>query len=74
MCLQAAYPPNHYIRTVPQRKVHLFTFLQLLQLLVMCFFGFFYIPYVKMCFPILILLLLPVRYATLSVFSRLKYM
>ncbi|ELT93973.1 hypothetical protein CAPTEDRAFT_160698 [Capitella teleta] len=59
---QAAYPPNHYIRTVPQRKVHLFTFLQLLQLLLMCFFGFFYIPYVKMCFPVLIILLLPVRH------------
>ena len=25
---QSAYPPNHYIRRVPQRKIHLFTFCQ----------------------------------------------
>ncbi len=62
--LQAAYPPNHYIRSVPQRKVHLFTFTQLLQLAVMCGFGFSPYPYLKMTFPILILLLLPLRYST----------
>ncbi|CAG7823468.1 unnamed protein product, partial [Allacma fusca] len=33
---QAAYPPNHYIRRVPQRKVHQFTGFQVLQLAVMC--------------------------------------
>ena len=60
--LQAAYPPNHYIRSVPQRKVHIFTFSQLVQLAVMCGFGFSPYPYLKMTFPILILLLLPVRY------------
>ena len=60
-CAQAAYPPNHYIRTVPQRKVHLFTVVQLVQLGVLCAFGFAPLPYLKVVFPILLLLLLPAR-------------
>ena len=60
-CAQAAYPPNHYIRCVPQRRVHLFTGLQMLQLAVMCAFGFSPIAYLKMVFPVIILLLLPIR-------------
>ena len=72
---QAAYPPNHYIKRVPQRKMHLFTFCQvnvfvqicictcnqLAQLLVLCFFGFFKWPYIKMIFPVVLALFLPVR-------------
>lgn len=61
MCMQSAYPPHHYIRSVPQRKVHLFTFLQLIQLAAMCAFGFSPLPYLKMVFPVVILLLLPFR-------------
>lgn len=63
---QAAYPPNHYIRSVPQRKIHFFTLAQLTQLAVLCGFGFAPYPYLKMCFPILILLLLPIRSANIS--------
>lgn len=59
---QAAYPPNHYIRRVPQRNIHKFTCLQVLQLLVMCSFGFAPWPYMKMMFPVLLLLLLPIRW------------
>ncbi|KAJ8297882.1 hypothetical protein KUTeg_024413 [Tegillarca granosa] len=44
---QSAYPPNHYIRRVPQRKMHMFTLLQLLQLVVLCGFGFSPYPYLK---------------------------
>ena len=33
---QQAYPPTHYIRKVPQRKVHLFTVCQLLQVCACC--------------------------------------
>ena len=62
---QAAYPPNHYIRRCPQRKIHLFTLCQLTQLGIMCFFGFSPWAYVKMVFPVIILLLLPVRSAPL---------
>ena len=59
--LQTAYPPNHYVRTVPQRKIHLFTFMQILQLAVLCGFGFAPIPYLKMVFPVLHLVMLPIR-------------
>ncbi|CAG0904916.1 unnamed protein product, partial [Darwinula stevensoni] len=56
---QAAYPPNHYIRRVPQRKIHQFTACQVLQLLFMCAVGFSPWPYIKMVFPILLLVLMP---------------
>lgn len=59
---QAAYPPNHYIRRVPQRKIHTFTFMQLAQLLVLCVFGFSPIPYMKMIFPVLLMFLMPIRH------------
>ena len=63
--LQAAYPPNHYIRSVPQRKVHMFTAVQLIQLAIMCAVGFSPFPYMKMVFPVFIFLLLPTRYTQL---------
>ena len=59
---QAAYPPNHYIKRVPQRKIHLFTCLQLVDLAILCVFGFVYWPYIKMIFPIVLALFLPIRY------------
>jgi sodium borate transporter 11 len=58
---QNAYPPNHYIRRVPQRMMHSFTLLQLLQLLVVCGLGFAPYPYLKIFFPVLICLLIPLR-------------
>nr|XP_022313416.1 sodium bicarbonate transporter-like protein 11 isoform X2 [Crassostrea virginica] len=71
---QSAYPPNHYIRRVPQRKVHLFTVLQLVQLLVLCVFGFSPIPYMKMVFPLLIMLLMPIRHKIIPNFFEPKYL
>ncbi|KAL4235908.1 hypothetical protein ACF0H5_004298 [Mactra antiquata] len=59
---QSAYPPNHYIRRVPQRQIHIFTVIQLAQLLVLCVFGFSPISYMKMVFPILIMFLMPIRH------------
>lgn len=59
---QAAYPPNHYIRRVPQRRIHTFTACQVLQLAALCAFGFSPWPYMKTVFPVLLLLLLPVRH------------
>ncbi|XP_064624285.1 solute carrier family 4 member 11-like isoform X2 [Lineus longissimus] len=59
---QNAYPPNHYIRRVPQRKVHMFTLAQILQLGLLCAFGFAPIAYMKMVFPVLIMLLIPCRH------------
>ncbi|CAB4069925.1 SLC4A11 [Lepeophtheirus salmonis] len=58
---QSAYPPNHYIRRVPQRKIHMFTACQVVQLGVLCIFGFTPWPYIKMIFPLVILTFLPVR-------------
>lgn len=71
---QAAYPPNHYIRRVPQRKIHLFTVTQILQLFVLCIFGFSPIPYMKMVFPILIMLLMPIRHKLTPKFIEPKYL
>lgn len=47
---------------MPQRKIHYFTFLQMMQLLVLCTFGMYPIPYMKMIFPLLMILLIPIRY------------
>lgn len=71
---QAAYPPNHYIRKVPQRMIHLFTGCQCLQLLVLCAFGFAPTPYAKMIFPVVILLFLPVRHKIIPYVIDKKYL
>ncbi|XP_033127380.1 sodium bicarbonate transporter-like protein 11 [Anneissia japonica] len=70
---QAAYPPNHYVRRVPQRKMHTFTFVQLIQLIVLCSFGFVPYPYLKMTFPVLILILLPIRHKLVPKIIDPKY-
>uniref|UniRef100_A0A8C1NEE2 Solute carrier family 4 member 11 n=1 Tax=Cyprinus carpio TaxID=7962 RepID=A0A8C1NEE2_CYPCA len=58
---QTSYPPAHYIRKVPQRKIHYFTFLQMVQLLFLCAFGMCPLPYMKMIFPLLMFILIPIR-------------
>ncbi|VDP30717.1 unnamed protein product [Schistosoma mattheei] len=58
---QSAYPPSHYIRRVPQRKLHLFTFFQLIQLGFLCAFGFAPSPYVKLIFPVILVLQIVLR-------------
>eukprot|EP00057_Strongylocentrotus_purpuratus_P007095 XP_011661569.1 PREDICTED: sodium bicarbonate transporter-like protein 11 isoform X3 [Strongylocentrotus purpuratus] len=71
---QAAYPPNHYVRRVPQRKMHLFTAVQLLQLGILCGFGFSPWPYLKMVFPLLILTFLPIRHKLVPFLIDLKFL
>ncbi|XP_072172841.1 solute carrier family 4 member 11-like [Diadema setosum] len=71
---QAAYPPNHYVRRVPQRKMHLFTAVQLIQLGLLCGFGFAPWPYLKMVFPLLILLFLPIRHKLVPFLIDLKFL
>lgn len=71
---QAAYPPNHYIRRVPQRKIHKFTLLQVIQLLVMCSLGFAPWPYMKMMFPVALLLLMPIRHRLVPMVIEDKYL
>eukprot|EP00095_Tigriopus_kingsejongensis_P000918 maker-scaffold186_size273091-snap-gene-1.39 protein:Tk00918 transcript:maker-scaffold186_size273091-snap-gene-1.39-mRNA-1 annotation:"hypothetical protein DAPPUDRAFT_40435" len=71
---QSAYPPNHYIRQVPQRKIHLFTACQCCQLLILCAFGFAPWPYAKMIFPLVILVFLPIRHIIIPLFVEKKYL
>lgn len=58
---QASYPPTHYVRRVPQRKIHYFTGLQVLQLLLLCAFGMSPLPYMKMIFPLIMIAMIPIR-------------
>lgn len=71
---QTAYPPNHYIRRVPQRKIHQFTACQVGQLLCLCFFGFYPWPYIKMIFPLLLFAFLPIRMFLMPKFIERKYL
>ncbi|KAK6306801.1 hypothetical protein J4Q44_G00219490, partial [Coregonus suidteri] len=66
--------PAHYIRKVPQRKIHFFTFLQMMQLLVLCGFGMSPLPYMKMTFPLLMVLLIPIRNCVLPHIIEAKYL
>nr|VZI51551.1 unnamed protein product [Spirometra erinaceieuropaei] len=70
----SAYPPSHYLRRVPQRRIHLFTALQLLQLGILCGCGFAEIPFVKIGFPILLFLQLLVRHKLIPCVIDKKYL
>lgn len=59
---------------VPKEKIHLFTGLQLVQLLIFCVFGFFPYPYVQMAFPIVCILLIPVRHTLIPLLIEHKYL
>ncbi|ESO08482.1 hypothetical protein HELRODRAFT_75052 [Helobdella robusta] len=59
---QASYPPTHYIRTVPQRRIHTFTSLQMLQLIILCLVALCGINYIQIFFPIVVLLMIPIRW------------
>ena len=72
--LKAAYPPNHYIRQVPQRKIHLFTALQLLQLLILCILGFSPILYSKLVLPVWLVAMVAFRYRILPQIIAKKYL
>ncbi|KAF4090215.1 hypothetical protein AMELA_G00049370 [Ameiurus melas] len=71
---QTSYPPTHYIRKVPQRKIHYFTFLQMVQLLFLCAFGMYPLPYIKMIFPLLMFILIPIRNCLLPRIIDAKYL
>ena len=71
---QAAYPPTHYIRRVPQRKIHQFTACQVVQLGLLCAVGFVPWPYVKMAFPIVLLAFLPIRHLVIPRIIGYRYL
>lgn len=58
---QGAYPPNHYIRRVPQREMHKYTVLQLCQLLLLSFCALVPVAYIQMFFPFGIISLIFIR-------------
>uniref|UniRef100_H2YQ28 Bicarbonate transporter-like transmembrane domain-containing protein n=1 Tax=Ciona savignyi TaxID=51511 RepID=H2YQ28_CIOSA len=70
----SSYPPNHYVRKVPQRTLHMFTLCQVAQLGVVAIFGFVDLYYLKMIFPVVILLLLPIRYDIMPKIIEKKYL
>jgi mannitol/fructose-specific phosphotransferase system IIA component (Ntr-type) len=57
----AMYPMNHYTRRVPIRTIHLFTLVQLLCLVVLCFLNVSESKVLRIIFPVFIALLVPVR-------------
>ncbi|XP_045384933.1 solute carrier family 4 member 11 isoform X4 [Lemur catta] len=71
---QTSYPPTHYVRRVPQRKIHYFTGLQVLQLLLLCAFGMSSLPYMKMIFPLIMIAMIPIRYLLLPRIIEAKYL
>lgn len=71
---QAAYPPNHYIRRCPQRKIHFFTITQIAQLAIVSFIGFYPNPYVNMAFPLAVATFVPVRDKLLPYVIDIKYL
>ncbi|KAM7327312.1 hypothetical protein ACRRTK_013679 [Alexandromys fortis] len=71
---QTSYPPTHYVRRVPQRKIHYFTGLQILQLLLLCAFGMSSLPYMKMVFPVIMIAMIPIRYNLLPRIIEAKYL
>ncbi|XP_069601228.1 solute carrier family 4 member 11 isoform X3 [Ranitomeya imitator] len=71
---QTAYPPTHYIRRVPQRKIHYFTGLQVLQLIILCGFGMSPLTYMKMIFPLIMIFMIPIRYNLLPKIIESKYL
>jgi len=71
---QSSYPPTHYMKRVPQRQMHTFTACQLVQLSVLCVFGFTPWPYIKMIFPVVLALFLPIRHLVLPRLIDVKYL
>ncbi|KAI3415894.1 hypothetical protein GPALN_005458 [Globodera pallida] len=58
---QRSYPPAHYVRRVPQRTIHLFTVAELLQLGLLLSIGHFPWPVIRLLFPIVLIVLIPIR-------------
>ncbi|KAI6184793.1 hypothetical protein M3Y97_00634400 [Aphelenchoides bicaudatus] len=66
--------PTHYIRRVPQRKVHLFTACQLIQLVILCSVGFAPYPFIEMIFPIVCFCFIPIRHTLVPLLVPHKFL
>ena len=58
---QTHYPPTHYLRRAPQKKVHLFTLFQSITVAILCIVGLFPNDYVQLFLPLIFFLLIPIR-------------
>ncbi|MCH2131242.1 MAG: PTS sugar transporter subunit IIA [Pirellulaceae bacterium] len=64
------YPATHYIRRVPIRVIHLYTFLQFVCLGVLCVINVSRSETVRIIFPVFIALLVPVRALAARLFNK----
>ena len=55
------YPRTHYLRQAPTKVIHRFTLVQLVCLIVLCVITLSPNPSLRLCFPLFIALLVPVR-------------
>ena len=66
----ALYPVTHYTRRVPMRTVHLYTLLQFGCLAVLCVMNLSSSEFIKILFPVLIALLVPIRWLAGQLFDK----
>jgi len=66
----AMYPVNHYTRRVPIRTIHLYTLVQAVCLVVLCYLNVSESEVLRIIFPIFIALLVPVRWLMGRVFAE----
>ncbi|RWS28420.1 anion exchange protein-like protein, partial [Leptotrombidium deliense] len=59
---QCSYPMTHYLRSCKQRNVHYFTIAQIIQTALLCYSAFSAWSYVRMAYPVIIAVLVPIRY------------
>uniref|UniRef100_A0A915D558 Bicarbonate transporter-like transmembrane domain-containing protein n=1 Tax=Ditylenchus dipsaci TaxID=166011 RepID=A0A915D558_9BILA len=71
---QRSYPPYHYNRRVPQRIIHTFTLIELLQLVLLFAVGFAPWPVVQLMFPVVTFLFIPFRSLILPCFISQKHL
>lgn len=64
------YPSTHYIRRVPVQVVHLFTLVQFVCLIILCYLNVVDNEKVRILFPVFIALLVPLRFCLDYFFSQ----
>ena len=76
------YPPSHYVRKIPIKKIHIFTLIQIILVCILysvsesaSFFPNSHItPWISITFPILIILLVPIRNKALPLIINREYL
>ena len=64
------YPSHSYVRRVPRRVMHLYTIIQTVCWAALCVIAFVPQPYVNLCFPLLLALLVVIRNFVLPCFIK----